>query len=60
MCDRPLWANFRRSPSGRKRLSEGRRIAVIGEQTAELLDLPLFHDLQRVVDLDPEVTNSAC
>ena len=47
------------SATGRKRLSEGKRIAVIGGPNGSLSDLGLFRDLERVVNLDPEVADSA-
>jgi hypothetical protein len=50
------------SAPGRKRLSDGRRIAVIdriGSPGDSLSDLGLFRDLERVLDLDAEVTGSA-
>lgn len=51
------------SGTGRKRLSEGRRIAVIDEPyygpNGSFSDLGLFRDLQRVIHLDPQVADRA-
>jgi hypothetical protein len=52
-----------RSASGRKRLSEGRRIAVMVElyyrRNGRLLGLGLFCYLQRVIDFDSEIPHRA-
>ncbi len=51
----------KRTASGRKRLSEGRRIAVVGltycRPEGLLSDLGLFCNLECIVDLDAEVTD---